>query len=316
VVNEAQFIRALIKVAKDNGFDYNIVEAFNQPWKSALEGVVGANWGLYSVDRHEVFPLTGKVYENPQWQKSLVASIIIFMIVSLRYWKSLQNLSTVHLVIFLGLLQVLSILLVSQMHTLWYTSYSDSQRLLTLIIVGLNIIAGGLILRRGYAILSNQTVSAKLGAFLYGIYTLFSGYALYQTYQLATNGRYLSFPSVATYIPVVGLVGLMVIRGFSEPKWTLTAMGLTPLLGDKSPKPYQNKIIGSALLLMALALIIGETYAFMLSRDLIAEQPDFWIRLRVCLTFTLTNCQLLGWLASLTVLAGSLLLSDDKIKDD
>jgi exo-beta-1,3-glucanase (GH17 family) len=316
VVNEAQFIRALIKVAKDNGFDYNIVEAFNQPWKSALEGVVGANWGLYSVDRQEVFPLTGKVYENSQWQKSLVASIIIFMIVSLRYWKSLQNLSTVHLVIFLSLLQVLSILLVSQMHTLWYTSYSDSQRLLTLIIVGLNIIAGGLILRRGYAILSNQTVSAKLGAFLYGIYTLFSGYALYQTYQLATNGRYLSFPSVATYIPVVGLVGLMVIRGFSEPKWTLTAMGLTPLLGDKSPKPYQNKIIGSALLLMALALIIGETYAFMLSRDLIAEQPDFWIRLRVCLTFTLTNCQLLGWLASLTVLAGSLLLSDDKIKDD
>jgi exo-beta-1,3-glucanase (GH17 family) len=38
VVNEAKFIRALIKVAKDNNFDYNIVEAFNQPWKSKLEG--------------------------------------------------------------------------------------------------------------------------------------------------------------------------------------------------------------------------------------------------------------------------------------
>jgi exo-beta-1,3-glucanase (GH17 family) len=316
VVNEAQFIRSLIKVAKDNNFDYNIVEAFNQPWKNALEGVVGANWGLYSVNRQEVFPLTGKVYENPQWQKGLVSSIIIFMIVSLRYWKSLQTLSTRNILIFLGLLQVLSILLVDQMHSLWYTSYSDLQRLFTLIIVGLNILSGGLILRRSYAILSNQTVSGKLGTFLYGIYALFSGYALFVTYQLAMNGRYLSFPTVATYIPIIGLLGLMLIRAISEPKWTASTMGLTPLIGDLSPKPYQNKLIGAALFLMGIALIVGETYAFMVSRDLIAEQPDFWIRLRVCLTFTLTNGQLLGWLAFLGILSSSLLLSDDKFKED
>ena len=81
VVNEAKFIRALIKVANENGFDYNIVEAFNQSWKSELEGVVGANWGLYSVDRKEVFPLTGKVYENPDWLKGLIASTILFLII-------------------------------------------------------------------------------------------------------------------------------------------------------------------------------------------------------------------------------------------
>ncbi|MGZ8137466.1 MAG: glycoside hydrolase family 17 protein, partial [Methylococcaceae bacterium] len=63
VVNEAKFIRGLIKVANENGFDVNIVEAINQSWKSALEGVVGANWGLFSADRKEVFPLTGQVQE-------------------------------------------------------------------------------------------------------------------------------------------------------------------------------------------------------------------------------------------------------------
>jgi len=310
VVNEAKFIRALIKVANDNGFDYNIVEAFNQPWKSAFEGVVGANWGLYSVDRQPVFPLTGAVYENPQWHKGLLASIIIFFIVTLRHWQALQDLSSARLLIFLTLLQILSILLVSQMHTLWYTSYSDLQRLQTLMTVGLNILLGGLIMRRSYAMLANQATSQKLGSFLYTLYGVVIVFALYQTYQQAMNGRYLSFPTVATYLPVVGLVGLMVIRAVTESRWSWQSMNLNKLLGNVNSKPLQNKLMGGALLLMGLALIGGETYAFMVSRDLIAEQPEFWIRLRVCLTFTLTNCQLLGWLASLTVLAVPLLMGE------
>ncbi|MDP3839570.1 MAG: exo-beta-1,3-glucanase, partial [Methylococcales bacterium] len=170
VVNEAKFIRSLIKVAADNNLDYNIVEAFNQPWKSAMEGVVGANWGLYSVDRQEVFPLTGMVYENPQWHKGLLASIIIFFIVTLRHWQALHSLPTTRLLLFLGLLQVLSVLLVSQMHLLWYTSYTDLQRLQTLVTVGFNIVVGGLIMRRSYALLANQDNSAKFCEILYTLY--------------------------------------------------------------------------------------------------------------------------------------------------
>lgn len=312
VVNEAKFIRSLIKVATDNNLDYNIVEAFNQPWKSAMEGVVGANWGLYSVDRQEVFPLTGMVYENPQWHKGLIASIIIFFIVTLRHWQALQSLPTTRLLLFLGLLQVLSVLLVSQMHLLWYTSYTDLQRLQTLVTVGLNIVVGGLIMRRSYALLANQDNSAKFCEILYTLYGLFGVFALYQTYQQAVAGRYLSFPTVATSIPVAGLVGLMVIRAVTESRWTWQTMAVNQLLGNTDSKTIQNKLMGWALVLTGVALIIGETYAFMISRDLIAEQPEFLIRLRVCLTFTLTNGQLLGWLASLVVLATPLLIGDAK----
>lgn len=312
VVNEARFIRALITVANDNHFDYNIVEAFNQPWKSAIEGVVGANWGLYSVDRQEVFPLTGHVYENPQWFKEFAVSCAIFLMITLRYWQSLRSLSPLHLVVFLGFLQLLAVLLVSQMQSLWSTSYSDSQQVKTLIIVGSNIVLAGLIVRRSYAMLADQVVSETLGELLYTLYVLFSAFALYETYQIALNGRYLSFSTVATYIPVVGLLGLMVIRTISERQWTLATMGLTSLLGDMSPKFYQNKIIGGLLLLVGVVLIAGETNAFMTGHDLIVEQPIFADRLRVCLTFTLTNGQLLGWLASLVVLALPLLIGNGK----
>lgn len=315
VVNEAKFIRSLIKVATDNNLDYNIVEAFNQPWKSAMEGVVGANWGLYSVDRQEVFPLTGRVYENPQWHKGLLASIIIFFIVTLRHWQALQSLPTTRLLLFLGLLQVLSVLLVNQMHLLWYTSYTDLQRLQTLVTVGFNIIVGGLIMRRSYALLANQDNSAKFCEMLHTLYGLFGVFAVYQTIQEAIAGRYLSFPTVATSIPVAGLVSLMVIRAVTESRWTGQTMAVRQLLGDANTKTLQSKLLGWALVLSGVAMIIGETYAFMISRDLIAEQPEFLIRLRVCLTFTLTNGQLLGWLASLAVLATPLLIGDAKKAD-
>jgi exo-beta-1,3-glucanase (GH17 family) len=312
VVNEAQFIRALIKVAKDNNFDYNIVEAFNQSWKSQLEGVVGANWGLYSVDRQEVFPLTGKVYEHPNWHKGLIASIIIFVIVALRHWQSLQNLPTQRLVIFLALLQLLSVLLVSQMEQLWYTSYSDFQRLQTLLIVGLNLLTGGLILRRCHAWLMDQTVSQQQGALLYRMYSIFTPLAFYQTYQLALNGRYLSFPTPANYIPVVGLLALMAVYIFTHPQWTKQSLSLAQLLGDAEAKPERDRIMGWLLLSGIVALIIGETCAFVISRDLILEYPDTMARLWVSLQFTLTNGQLVTWLLALVILAVPFLLGDSK----
>ena len=129
---------------------------------------------------------------------------------------------------------------------------------------------------------------------------------------MAMEGRYLSFPTIITYIPVVGLVGLMVSRVVTESRWSWQAIGIGQLLGDTHPKNLQNRLMGGALLLIGLALIVGETHAFMISHDLIAEQPEMAARLRVCLTFTLTNCQLLGWLASLTVLAVPLLIGDAK----
>jgi hypothetical protein len=172
-----------------------------------------------------------------------------------------------------------------------------------LLIVASNIFLGGLILRRSYSLLVNEAFSPKLSAFLYKLYLLFSVFAGYQTFQIALDGRYLSFSTVEFYIPIAGLIGLIAIRYLSESQCKLRTMSIFSLLGDNGLKPKQNQIIGGLLLFLGMALIVGETYAFMLGHDLIVEQPEFWTRLRVCLTFALTNCQLLTWLASLTVLA-------------
>jgi len=310
VVNEAKFIRGLIKVANANGFDYNIVEAINQSWKSELEGVVGANWGLFSVDRKEVFPLTGKVYENPGWYKGLLFSIVIFLTAAAIYSKPLQTLPTLQMAGFLVFLQVMAVLWVNQADFLWYTSYSNWQRLFTAITVGLNAALGVLIMRRAYGLLTGQAADLKKGAWLYSIYIVFAGFAVFKTFCLAINGRYISFPIVETTIPVIGIFTLMLIRYLTERQWT--AIEFNDLIGNVNVKAHQDKWMGYALLATGVALIVGETSAFMQSRDLILAYPDMGARIGLAFTFTVINFQLITWLACLLVLALPLLFAGYK----
>ncbi len=312
VVNEAKFIRALIEVANKNGFDYNIVEAFNQSWKSQLEGVVGANWGLYSVDRKEVFPLTGKVYENPDWLSGVIASTILFLLIVAYCWKPLQALPTMRLAIFLLFSQLLVLLLISMAAYLWYTSYSDWQRSQTALIVGLNAILGCFILERGYGLLADKAAKPKFGAWIYTLYILFAGYAVYKTLGLALNGRYISFPTAAVYIPVVGILGLMVIRWMTKRPWSLKAIEINGLAGHLNTKAAQDKIMGYALLIAGLMLVLWEAKAFMISRDFILAYPNIGERIGLAFVFSVTNCQLVVWLMCLAILALPLLVRGDK----
>ncbi|MDD5578871.1 MAG: exo-beta-1,3-glucanase [Methylobacter sp.] len=315
IVNEAKFIRGLIKVANENGFDYNIVEAINQSWKSEFEGVVGANWGLFSVDRKEVFPLTGKVSEHAEWYKELIASTLIFLIVVVCYSRRLQQLATLKLAGFLLFLQILAVLLVNQVDNLWYTSYSDWQRLQTLLIVGLNAVLGGLITHRAYSLLTGQRTPLKFGLWLYTAYLVFAAYAIYKTFGLALNGRYISFPLVSAYLPVTGLLGLILMRYFTAGQWSAATLECNRLVGDGHIKFQYDKAVAYGLILMGVALIIGEFLAFLQSRDFILAYPEINERSGWAFIFTLTNYQLLIWLACLSILALPLLVRENKAAD-
>jgi len=75
-VNQARFARELSALAAATpGLDYNLIEAFDQPWKRALEGTVGGHWGLYDADRRAKFPWTGPVAENPAWRTHFLVGL-------------------------------------------------------------------------------------------------------------------------------------------------------------------------------------------------------------------------------------------------
>ncbi|HVI91458.1 MAG TPA: hypothetical protein VM659_24390, partial [Dongiaceae bacterium] len=68
IVDEARYIREFIAYANSINLDYNMIEAFDQPWKRDLEGTVGGYWGVFSGDRQQKFPLTGPVSNYPDWK--------------------------------------------------------------------------------------------------------------------------------------------------------------------------------------------------------------------------------------------------------
>ena len=66
-VNEARFIRGFVTQAEQNGWKYNLIEAFDQPWKRGSEGAVGGYWGLFDADRQDKGILAGPVSNLPHW---------------------------------------------------------------------------------------------------------------------------------------------------------------------------------------------------------------------------------------------------------
>lgn len=75
-VNQARFFREFLNEAQERALPYNLIEAYDQPWKRALEGTAGGYWGVLDAgtkneDGHEKFPLQGAVAEDPQWRTHL-----------------------------------------------------------------------------------------------------------------------------------------------------------------------------------------------------------------------------------------------------
>lgn len=66
-VAQARFVRELLVRANREGWDYNLIEALDQPWKRWLEGTVGGYWGVLDVDLRPRFSLDDPVSERSGW---------------------------------------------------------------------------------------------------------------------------------------------------------------------------------------------------------------------------------------------------------
>lgn len=81
--NQAIAIRGFVNLAQEHGWSYNIVEAFDQPWKGYDEGNVGQYWGVFDANRELKFNLIGDITANPYWFYEMIASIIIGAFITL-----------------------------------------------------------------------------------------------------------------------------------------------------------------------------------------------------------------------------------------
>ncbi|MES2580609.1 MAG: beta-1,6-glucan synthase [Pseudomonadota bacterium] len=81
-VNQARYIREFLLRAEEAKWNYNIIEAVDQPWKRFLEGAVGGYWGLYDTNLNPKFSFSGMMAERQDGLKPwywAVAGLLIWL---------------------------------------------------------------------------------------------------------------------------------------------------------------------------------------------------------------------------------------------
>jgi len=67
-VNQARVLQEVLAASKRGQYRVNLIEAFDQPWKRALEGTVGGHWGLFDNKTRDFKFIWGEPVSNhPQW---------------------------------------------------------------------------------------------------------------------------------------------------------------------------------------------------------------------------------------------------------
>jgi exo-beta-1,3-glucanase (GH17 family)/cellulose synthase/poly-beta-1,6-N-acetylglucosamine synthase-like glycosyltransferase len=80
-IEQAVVLRNFVSAAEAYGIDYNIVEAIDQPWKTA-EGGVGPYWGMFDAARQPKFAWTGPI-GNPDYVKRASLAVLLGLLLSL-----------------------------------------------------------------------------------------------------------------------------------------------------------------------------------------------------------------------------------------
>jgi hypothetical protein len=198
--------------------------------------------------------------------------------------------------------QLLSALLVSQIHLLWRTSYTYWQQAQTVIIILFSVWLIFLILQRMLILLNEKVRNAKNSERLYYSLLMVVAFALMKTVILAWDGRYVVFPTAVTQIMVAGLLGLVSVNLLFGKMSFSRSLQWQALLGYTLENKQICTQVAAVFMGLGVALLVGETFAFMISRDLIMAYPQFFTRLLTASWFTMSNGQLQGWLLSLLIL--------------
>lgn len=89
---QARIIREFAVEARRLGIEYNVIEAFDQPWKVSLEGGVGQAWGIFDADRQAKWPLVGEVEAEPLTRNAGIAAVAAAFVLSFAItWRRLRQ---------------------------------------------------------------------------------------------------------------------------------------------------------------------------------------------------------------------------------
>lgn len=246
-INQARYIREFLREAHLNNWNYNIIEAVDQPWKRKLEGTVGGFWGIFDTNFSPKFNFTGAFEERNDGYIPLYAGIagsILLTLISLLLGDK-RPLALFNMAILGGLTGAILILQFENLNTAcgngdWVSAFTCVQAagrpLFSLIHLLEWFYFGGAVLVSLLAILSFPALIFKSSAqsnsiIRISLLLLLLG-AVTAGFLLLFDGRYRDFPVIIDgFIAIQLSIGLMIANvKIQLPKQPYKALSLTALL--------------------------------------------------------------------------------------
>jgi exo-beta-1,3-glucanase (GH17 family) len=322
----AHYVRALPALAAQHGFDYNLVEAYDQTWKARLEGTVGARWGLFDAERRQKYGLAGPVWPLPNAGLRATAAIVLGALFALvlvplarsaaaaaalalcAQWLAAGVVESVYHALRLMIAPAsLTWVLRRLVHALYSRGFA-SPVLDALYVPLLHDVVGPLAQLWGWTIalfavgftfvFLRWARSLLAGAVDRRAARLArTGFALYAVSMLvfalmfATAGRYMDIPLPHAILPLGAAFTLLCVAQL-QPDASPQRCALSPT-GNRF-----GRCAGWLLPLAALGCIWGEVGAMRGGLDFVAMHPTLHEQVPLIAGSILSNCELLLWCAA------------------
>lgn len=226
--SQASYMRGFLDLAKQNNWKYNLIEAFDQPWKRVSEGAVGGYWGIYDKDSLNKNVLFGEVRDFKNYQTLFALSAFFLMLAMLVQIKN-KTLSPM----LIGYAFVSAILLSLQLNQYQIApkDFVDYLRIVILFIAFATIYFESLLLLSNVSIHKRWTkLAMNVLVFMFLVESLY----------LVLDGRYRSFES---YAAAFMLLSFFVLLGYKNKNFIQT--------------PFV-KISAMSIFILAIALLFVE----------------------------------------------------------
>ena len=269
-VNQARYIREFVRRAHDSGWDYNLIEAIDQPWKRSLEGTVGGYWGMLDANTLQTkFPLSGPISERESITAPLMgigAGMLLTLLLALAGHARASPLQPMRLtaLAFVGATTGLIAVLHAEHARLAYASPTHWIALGAVALAALTTCA---ILTRwpgnplAAADIAWQRVrNAKLRSDATDILSALRGFLLFAAaiaaLLLLITPRYRDFPSLLYLTPATihGIIGWLRGNDFSRAERICAALIAVCAIGRWLPEPGNPQAVGWLLTCIVLAL--------------------------------------------------------------
>ncbi|WP_096704409.1 exo-beta-1,3-glucanase [Magnetospirillum sp. 15-1] len=298
--NAARFVRTLALVSKENGFDYNVVEAFDQPWKAFLEGTVGAKWGVVDENRRVKYAMSGPVEPSPDWPRHAAAAVLIGTALSLAFlWRRPEryDLKGGLLVAVLG--QLAGLFIVWQSINAFAMAYDWLEDAWAYVRILLHTGFALLIVRaagEGFA----RDARRLCWPLAEKIMPVYGFAAIVVGATLLLHGRYRDIPPIEFLMPCFGLtlyaLGRMAVQGKA---WD-EAFAVGRLFGGDGFGMAKRFVAGLGL--SALAAPLSEAWALSRGDDFITSHPQWSDRIPLLVRALWENQEMCVWAVMVVVM--------------